>query len=395
MKLKDYQAALDVQLKRHYPIANTTHRNVRELSHFLPLVSDYTMLIPFEFNIKGEILDGKFAGSRITHVKTGGATKLFTWLEYIAWLMQLFPVVFNPCVDPKIYVNYIKSKKLIVEYQIEYFVATRGEKHASTEKPASRAASTEKSIKLYNVYMKVPRGYQVEWPTDPPFISHDNHFLFSSFNYDDNVSALGKELSRLIQTRDTHEEIHIHLNGNFGGQIHPVNVILLCLCGGREKWMKNQVAMQGIDDQAEWDPWEITGDVMRPLGMTLIDMQCMEKLRRYRGKITVHMFPSNGSATFFLISYLVYAFGKPRRFTRECYGEQLKGTGERSSEVKFGNGDSEQLTLLGTSGTTSGDGNDQVVTLDEARGIRARIPQQQFLTGSINSLDWNRFWTEI
>ena len=47
-------------------------------------------------------------------------------------------------------------------------------------------------------------------------------------------------MTRLFANRDNYKTIHIHLDNNGGGDLVPVHLILRCLCGKKEKWMKRR-----------------------------------------------------------------------------------------------------------------------------------------------------------
>jgi len=70
-------------------------------------------------------------------------------------------------------------------------------------------------------------------------IEKDNHFYFSSFNIVNNKKELKKELMRLFINRDKYKSIHFHLDNNGGGDIVPAHLIIRCLVGKKESWMKN------------------------------------------------------------------------------------------------------------------------------------------------------------
>ncbi len=378
--LSEYNKAVDVLLKRYYPVAPTTHKDTFSMSHFEAYVSNTQRWIPFEIDVPtGRILDGKFAGQCIAKVKTHGHKSAMSWKNYVTMLVHFDNITWNPCTNEMTFRRLLRTFKYIAELNIDYFI-------------------TDKPVKLHNVYMKVPLDYIPPAPRDPPFIGHDNHFLFAGFDFGEhNGPAIGRELRRLFQYRDDYKEIHFHLNNNGGGQITPCNMILLALCGAREPWMKKQESLELVDiannravsEKRAWDPWELdnlfTSNNMKAMGLKLADLDNFQRITtRYHGKITIHMYPGNGSAAFFFITYIVYAFGKPRRFTQECYGKQLK----------MGHGDSNRLTLLGTSNTTSGDGNMTVVELKQGTPLRVGIPRQQFTSSTVLPMDWNRFWTE-
>jgi hypothetical protein len=69
---------------------------------------------------------------------------------------------------------------------------------------------------------------------------------------------------------------------------------------------------------------------------------------KYNGKIYLHMTKQNGSAAWFFITYLIYAFSnKINRYSKKCYGQT----------IKYGTIESNQLKIIGHSGTTSGNCN--------------------------------------
>ena len=45
-------------------------------------------------------------------------------------------------------------------------------------------------------------------------------------------------MDRLIKNRDKYKSIHFHLDNNGGGDNIPGHLILRCLVGKKEKWMK-------------------------------------------------------------------------------------------------------------------------------------------------------------
>jgi hypothetical protein len=103
---------------------------------------------------------------------------------------------------------------------------------------------------------------------------------------------------------------------------------------------------------------------------------------KYNGKIYLHMNKQNGSAVWFFITYLIYSFSnKINRYTKKCYGQT----------IKYGTIESDNLILLGHSGTTSGDGN---AILIKFNNIEFKCPTEQFISCSIKKNDWNRFWIE-
>ncbi len=69
-------------------------------------------------------------------------------------------------------------------------------------------------------------------------IKKDNHFYLEDFSVNDNYKNLKIEIDRLIKNRDKYKTIHFHLNNNGGGDNVPGNIIIRCLFGRKERWMK-------------------------------------------------------------------------------------------------------------------------------------------------------------
>ena len=97
------------------------------------------------------------------------------------------------------------------------------------------------------------------------------------------------------------------------------------------------------------------------------------------------MTKDNGSAAWFFITYLIYAFGiNITRYTKNCFGQKIKfGTINNNTNM--------QLILKGHSGTTSGDGNAETI---KYKSINILYPTEQFISCSIKKTDWNRYWIQ-
>ncbi len=367
VKLRAFNVALDKLLKENYPLP-ITHANVTELSHYVAVIKTTDYLIPFDITLDGRILEGKFTSAVIQQVKMRGF-KQMTWANYIKFVVSLFPVTRNPCIYDRFMLLCVRFKYLIDEYCIDHFVVDwRGQQ-----------------TKLTNVYIKPPPGMQLKHNvTDPDFVGHDNHFLLSSMIVmGDNGGQITAELQRLLAKRDDYDEIHFHLNNNGGGHTFALGFILLCLCGGREQWMKpSSIKRNRLNSTHTFDMW--TNDYYDGMGFSLADIYNLNQYKKkYKGRVYVYMSHNNYSAAFFFITYLVYAFGgMPRRYTKDCYGKQIKfGTIAKNA----------QLVLIGTTNTCSGDGDAESFN---AAGIRVIIPTHQHIASSIQPQDWNRFWTE-
>jgi hypothetical protein len=173
---------------------------------------------------------------------------------------------------------------------------------------------------------------------------------------------------------------------NSNGTSNPSNNISRLKSVEREKWMKKiaKIIKDGyILSFEEWDCWAEENkdspncDVVKKLNLNTLS----KYNTKYNGKIYLHMNKQNGSAVWFFITYLIYSFStKIHRFSKKCYGRT----------VKYGKIESDQLILLGHSGTTSGDGNS--ITIKYDNNINIECPTQQFISCSIKKYDWNRFW---
>ena len=110
---------------------------------------------------------------------------------------------------------------------------------------------------------------------------------------------------------------------------------------------------------------------------------------KYSGKIYVYMNPQNGSAAWFFITYLIYAFAKKQDIIRH-QSSCFENTYKYGIVLPY-----HQLILRGKSGTTSGDGNPEpIVVRKNDTNILVHCPTEQFISSSILPKDWNRFWSE-
>jgi hypothetical protein len=233
-------------------------------------------------------------------------------------------------------------------------------------------------------------NYNLYWSNNKTnnIIYKDNHFYLESFNVDDNYKNLKNEIDRLIKNRDKYNNIHFHLNNNGGGDIVPVHLILRCLVGKKEKWMKNIKKIQSNNKILEWDCWKEENidspnyEVVKKLNLDKLP----DNDTKYNGKIFLHMNKQNGSAAWFFITYLIYSFSgnNINRYSKKCYGMTIKyGTIKNNPYYN-------QLILIGHSGTTSGDGNS--VSIKYNNNINILCPTEQFISCSIKKYDYNRFW---
>ena len=350
-------------LKIHYPIKKSFN-DINQLSHFniFYIVKD-NYYFPFNININGTlifILNGKYKSNKIIKVLT---TKYFTWKNYIKLYLSFQNITYNPYItDNMLY--YINRESIIDILHINNIII-----------------DDQKQSNIIINYIN--HGPQNHIQLSIKKINKDNHFYFSSFSINGNKDEIKTEMLRLFENRDKYKSIHFHLDNNGGGDIVPAHLILKCLVGKKEKWMKNIKKILTNKEIFEWNCWQEDKK-----GINNFD--CVQMLNlgdipsyfeKYEGKIHLYMNPNNGSAAWFFITYLIYAFASNiERYSEKHYGQILKfGTISKNS----------QLILHGKSGTTSGDGNTISIKFKEVKII---CPTQQFISSSIKIKDFNRFW---
>ena len=354
-------------LSKYYPV-KISFDKINTLSHFQIISNDYKRFLTININIDGVILNGEYKNYQIVKVIT---TKIFDWEKYILLYVSLLNKSFNPSINQTKFIYYLHSYNYIDILNIKKFVI-------KNEKTGE--------IIEYKVEYTDKISYQLPWDNiiHKDIIKKDNHFYLESFSVSDNYKNLKIEIDRLIKNRDKYKTIHFHLNNNGGGDNVPVNIIIRCLVGRRERWMKNIKKIIASKQVFEWNCWEEenenspNNEVVRKFNLD--NLPNYES--KYNGKIYLHMNTQNGSATWFFITYLIYAFAnKIHRYSKKCYGQN----------IKYGTIESDNLILLGHSDTSSGDGNDVSI---KCNNIEIKCPTEQFVSSSIKKNDWNRFWRE-
>jgi hypothetical protein len=377
-------------LKKNYPL-DILFEDIHYLSHFWIRSNDWNRFLPFNINIDGLILNGQYKNYKIIQVVTN---KILDWETYKLLYISLLNNSYLPCVDINKFMYLLHTYNYLEFLNIKKMIIQKNE-----------------DIIDYKIDYKNKINYNLTWNVNSieQHINKDNHFYLDSFSVNDNYKKLKINIDRLIENRDKYKEIHFHLDNNGGGDIVPAHIILRCLLGilnpssntskpsnnisrlksvEREKWMKKiaKIIKDGyILSFEEWDCWAEENkdspncDVVKKLNLNVL----AKYNTKYNGKIYLHMNKQNGSAVWFFITYLIYSFStKIHRFSKKCYGRT----------VKYGKIESDQLILLGHSGTTSGDGNS--ITIKYDNHINIDCPTQQFISCSIKKYDWNRFWTE-
>jgi len=342
-------------LKNNYPI-KTSFNDINNMSHFFILFNDWNKFIPFQLNI-----EGKINNNYITKVITKNNT--LKWKDYLLVYISFLNKNYNPCISENKFLCLLHTYSFIDELNIQKLILDNN---------VIIEISYTKNIK-YNLIWNEKLSKKIDKP---------NHFYFESFNVNQNKKNLKTEIIRLFINRNNYKTIHFHLDNNGGGDLVPVHLILRCLCGKKEKWMKNIKKILTNKNIIEWNCWNEDDQhannyqVVKNLDLDFIP----NYNNKYTGKIYLYMNKQNGSAAWFFITYLIYAFAnKIKRYHKKCFGQI----------IKFGNIESKQLVLRGHSGTTSGDGNSIEININK---IKIICPTEQFLSCSIKNKDWNRFW---
>jgi hypothetical protein len=338
-------------VKDSYPLKINYKTNIPKLSHFHLIPIDSKYIINENISINGYINNNK-----IKSIKT--RTLKLSWKKYLKLLVSIINI--NPCFENKL-LYYVHRYNLIKDLHID-----------------SIELNNDKVIEIQ--YLK----NKMTLPKTSLFNNRKkNHFIFSSFLIDDNKKILKKELDRLIKYRDNYKEIHIHLEDNCGGDLVPVHLLVRCLIGKRDKWMKNIKKITHEKKIEEWDCWNEENEYHQETVKKLNLKEIPNFSTKYSGKIYLYISEKNGSAAWFLITYLIYGFSKKiNRFSKICLGKNIKyGSIDNKSQIK----------LIGNSNTTTGDGNSINFNL---KNVTIYIPTEQFISSSIKKIDFNRYWIQ-
>ena len=363
MLYKKLVEKVNTLLVKYYPI-KISFNKINTLSHFRILSNDYKRFLTINMNINGIILNGEYKNYQIMKVIT---TEIFDWDKYILLYVSLSNMSNNPCINEAKFIYNLNSYNYIDILNIKKLVIKNKETGEIIE---------------YKVEYTDNFYFHTNIKND--IIKKENHFYLEDFSVYDNYKKLKIEMDRLIKNRDKYKSIHFHLNNNCGGDIVPAHIIIRCLVGGKEKCMKCIKKILRNKEVFEWDCWEEENvnspnyEVVKKLNLDNLP----NYKTKYSDKIYLHMDKKNGSAAWFFITYLIYAFAnKISRFSKKCYGQN----------IKYGKIKSNNLILLGHSGTTSGDGNPEEI---KCGNIKIKVPTEQFISCSIKKTDWNRFWIE-
>jgi hypothetical protein len=356
-------------LNNTYPIKKSFNE-LNNLSHFYIISSDWGKFLFYNIDIKGNILNSEYQDYKIIKVITN-KKKIYDWNDYLVLYVSFLNNYNNPCINENNFLYLLHTFNYIDDLNIKKIMI-------------------KKNTNILNIDTKYTKdiSYNLTWNNNisTKIIDKENHFYLYSFDVNSNHEKLKKEISRLIKNRDKYNNIHFHLDNNGGGDLVPVHLIIRCLVGTKEKWMKNIKKILMDKTILEWDCWnEENKNSPNYKTVNKLNLDTLPNYQsKYNGKIYLHMDKQNGSATWFFITYLIYAFGgKINRYHKKCYGKVLK----------FGNlvNKNSQLIIKGHSGTTSGDGNSISI---KYKNIYLNCPTEQFLSCSVKENDWNRFWIE-
>jgi len=377
IKFNDIKSEINKILSEKYPIKINKKElldNLQNLSHFFIMSFNWNKFLPYNIDINGNILiKNNISDDKVFNVIT--SNKKYTWNEYINTLTFFIRKCDNYCINKDNFIQYLHVYNYIdilhiISFDI-YNSNTRNVMNISIKYGKNQYYSINSTNKL--LHSK---------------INNSNHFYLNSFNVYKNYKNLKNELMRLFINRDKYKSIHFHLDDNFGGDIVPAHLIIRCLVGKKEKWMKNIKKYLTNKKILEWNCWKEENihspnyEVVKKLNLDFIP----EYKTKYSGKIYLYMNNYNGSSAWFFITYLIYAFSnKIIRFRKKCYGSWLK-FGKVSTNT--------QLVIKGISGTTSGDGNSININIKNNKNIIVTCPTEQFISCSIKKKDWNRFWVE-
>ena len=352
--LKEIINKIKLYINKYYPIKINYSSNIPfKLSHFYLIFFNKDYYIINLINLDGNIVNEK---SKIKYVLTN--SKKILWNNYIKYISKL---INNLCNQDLLY--YISRFNYINELHIKSF------KLFDNKIIQAKYLKEQKSL---NMNMNMKKKYPL------------NHFIFENFLISENKKNIKKELDRLILNRDKYKEIHFHIENNSGGDLIPVHLILRTLTGKKEKWMKNIIKVNKNKKIEEWDCWNEENEYHVESVKNLELIKLPDFKDKYNGKIHLHINESNGSSSWFLITYLIYSFGgKINRFTKKC----------ENRIYKYGtiNNNLSKLKLYGTSNTTSGDGNSIKKNINN---INIYIPTEQFIKSSVKKKDYNRYWTD-
>jgi len=212
-----------------------------------------------------------------------------------------------------------------------------------------------------------------------------NYFRISDFTINDNWKNLKSVIERLYKVRDKYKTLYFDVDNNSGGDMIPCHIILYCLCGGKQKWMKEYRTIDKDNKNIwknEWNPWTPWEKQKYDIGQhdqflqLKLNVKNFDKYTKpYDGKIIVYSNSESTSSTWYFITYLIYVFADHiKRYVKDG--------------VKIGKV-SGKLKIRGCTGTQSGDGNPKKKSIDN---VIIKVPTQETISRPIMKKDYLRYW---
>ena len=216
--------------------------------------------------------------------------------------------------------------------------------------------------------------------------SGQNYFRISSFEISKNKKQLQKVIERLYKVRDTYKTIYFDIEDNGGGDMIPSNIILYCLGGGIQSWMKDCKTLDKDNNHKcvwknEWNPWtpwikEENTSVYDQFLQLQLSIPDYDKYKtKFNGNIVVYSNHNTTSTSWYFVTYLAYSFSS----TIKRYKTNNMKIGKVSGNLK----------IHGCTDTQSGDGN----PVSKKFGtLMVKVPTQETCSRSVLTKDLLRYW---
>lgn len=212
MLYKKLVEKVNILLVKYYPI-KISFDKINTLSHFRILSNDYKKILQLNIDMNGE-----YKNYKIVKVIT---TETFDWDKYILLYVSLSNMSNNPCINEAKFIYNLNSYNYIDILNIKKLLIKNKE-----------------TGEIIEYKVEYTDNFYFDTNIKNDIVKKDNHFYLEDFSVYDNYKKLKIEMDRLIKNRDKYKTIHFHLNNNYGGDIVPAHIIIRCLVGKKEKWMK-------------------------------------------------------------------------------------------------------------------------------------------------------------
>lgn len=385
--MKSTEIATDIQIKTIYKWIKSIYplkKNLLPISDVDSLADIFSLKLSHFTILNGVLINKIINSENISHVKIPLVKDWITINEYLRLLCRN--------IEHKYLIFFVENPYKIPKCTLPGLEIEKIKTHSNHELNPNYINTGLDNIKL-NKTQKIR--------TTP------NHFVFPSLDIssdESNIAIVSKELRRLVKTRDNYKTLHFHLNK--GGDTAVAVIILMCLCGKKESWMKNEtlydIKRYHEDDTTHkitlmpqeydpWCPWERDSIYYDLFCQIFINDKGINEYRsydkKYNGKIILHLNLNCSSATWYLITYIIYAFSSDiKRQTINVNGVP----------IKVGKINSNSLTIHGYSLTSSGDAFGETEDTNKeftigTKKFTLRAPTIETIT-SVKDIDYNRFW---